>query len=80
MELVLDRKVADRRIFPAIDIARSGTRKEELLLTPEEINRVYLLRNFLGDMPEDEAIHFLLTRMARTKTNREFFVSMAQGS
>jgi transcription termination factor Rho len=48
-------------------------------LTPEEINRVYLLRNFLGDMPEDEAVLFLLTRMARTKTNREFFVSMAQG-
>jgi transcription termination factor Rho len=79
MELVLDRKVADKRIFPAIDIGRSGTRKEELLLTPEEINRVYLLRNFLGDMPEDEAVLFLLTRMARTKTNREFFVSMAQG-
>jgi transcription termination factor Rho len=79
MELVLDRKVADKRIFPAIDIGRSGTRKEELLLTPEEINRVYLLRNFLGDMPEDEAVQFLLTRMARTKTNREFFVSMAQG-
>jgi transcription termination factor Rho len=79
MELVLDRKTADKRIFPAIDIGRSGTRKEELLLTPEEINRVYLLRNFLGDMPEDEAVQFLLTRMARTKTNREFFVSMAQG-
>src|SRR5581483_11950583 len=79
MELVLDRKVADKRIFPAIDIGRSGTRKEELLLTPEEINRVFLLRNFLGDMPEDEAVLFLLTRMARTKTNREFFISMAQG-
>jgi len=80
MELVLDRKIADRRIFPAIDIARSGTRKEELLLTPAEVNRVYLLRNFLGDMPEDEAISFLLTRMARTRTNSEFFVSMAQGT
>ncbi len=79
MELVLDRKVADKRIFPAIDIGKSGTRKEELLLTPEEMNRVYLLRNFLGDMPEDEAVQFLLIRMARTKTNREFFVSMAQG-
>src|SRR6185312_2907587 len=51
MELVLDRKIADRRVFPAIDIQRSGTRKEELLLTQEELNRVYLLRNFLGDMP-----------------------------
>jgi transcription termination factor Rho len=79
MELVLDRKIADRRIYPAIDIARSGTRKEELLLDAAEANRVFLLRNFLGDMPEDEAITFLLQRMARTKTNREFFVSMAQG-
>ena len=52
MELVLDRKIADRRIFPAIDINRSGTRKEELLLDQEEINRVFLLRNFLADMPE----------------------------
>jgi transcription termination factor Rho len=80
MELVLDRKIADRRVFPAIDIARSGTRKEELLLTPAEINRVFLLRNFLSDMPDDEAITFLLNRMARTKTNQEFFVSMAQGT
>ena len=79
MELVLDRKIADRRVFPAIDIQRSGTRKEELLLDKEELNRVYLLRNFLGDMPETEAIEFLLQRMQRTKTNREFFATMAQG-
>jgi transcription termination factor Rho len=79
MELVLDRKIADRRIYPAIDVARSGTRKEELLFEPSEANRVFLLRSFLGDMPEDEAIFFLLQRMLRTKTNKEFFVSMAQG-
>jgi transcription termination factor Rho len=79
MELVLDRKIADRRIFPAIDIQRSGTRKEELLLSQEELNRVYLLRNFLGDMPETEAIEFLLERMKRTKNNKEFFATMAQG-
>jgi transcription termination factor Rho len=80
MELVLDRKIADRRIFPAIDINKSGTRKEELLLDREEQNRVYLLRNFfLGDMPSEDAIVFLLQRMARTKTNREFFASMAEG-
>ena len=79
MELVLDRKIADRRVFPAIDIGRSGTRKEELLLDQAELNRVYLLRNFLSDMPSTEAIEFLLQRMARTKTNREFFISMAQG-
>ena len=79
MELVLDRKIADRRVYPAIDIGRSGTRKEELLLDQAELNRVYLLRNFLSDMPSTEAIEFLLQRMARTKTNREFFISMAQG-
>jgi transcription termination factor Rho len=79
MELVLDRQIADRRIYPAIDVARSGTRKEELLFAPVEANRVFLLRSFLGDMPEDEAIFFLLERMMRTKTNKEFFVSMAEG-
>ena len=79
MELVLDRKIADRRVYPAINIAKSGTRKEELLLDPSEVNRVFLLRGFLGDMPEDEAIVFLLQRMVRTKNNREFFVSMAEG-
>src|SRR6478752_5522811 len=78
MELVLSRKVAERRVYPAIDIGKSGTRKEELLLDQAELNRVYLLRNFLSDMPSTEAIEFLLQRMARTKTNREFFVSMAQ--
>jgi transcription termination factor Rho len=79
MELVLDRKIADRRIFPAIDINKSGTRKEELLLTQEETNRVYLLRNFLGDMPPDESIVFLLKQLMRSKNNKEFFVQMAQG-
>ena len=79
MELVLDRKIADRRIFPAVDIQKSGTRKEELLLTQAEINRVFLLRNFLSDMPEPEQIEFLLKQMKRTKDNKEFFVQMAQG-
>ena len=79
MELVLDRKIADRRIFPAVEINKSGTRKEELLLDQEELNRVYLLRNFLADMPSAEAIEFLLKQLAQTKTNREFFVRMAQG-
>ncbi len=79
MELVLDRKISDRRVFPAIDIQRSGTRKEELLLDKEELNRVWLLRNFLSDMPPAEAIEFLLERIRRTKNNREFFTSMAQG-
>ncbi|HKN66213.1 MAG TPA: transcription termination factor Rho [Gemmatimonadaceae bacterium] len=80
MELILDRKIADRRVFPAIDINRSGTRREELLLNQEELNRVYLLRNFLSDMPEVEAIEFLLKQMSRSRNNREFFQQMVQGS
>ena len=76
MELILDRHIADKRIFPAIDLNRSGTRKEELLLNDTELNRVYLLRNFLSDMPPAEAISFLMERMNRTKTNREFLDSM----
>jgi transcription termination factor Rho len=78
MELVLDRRLADRRVYPAIDINKSGTRKEELLLDKDELNRVYLLRNFLADMPTVEAMEFLLERMKRTKTNKEFFATMAQ--
>jgi len=80
MELVLDRHIADKRIFPAIDLNRSSTRKEELLLTEQELNRVYLLRNFLSDMPAAEAIEFLMERMKRTKTNQEFMDSMAAGA
>ncbi|MFL5574734.1 MAG: transcription termination factor Rho [Gemmatimonadaceae bacterium] len=79
MELVLDRRIADRRVYPAIDIPRSGTRREDLLLDQTEMNRIFLLRNFLGDMPSDEAITFLLKRMQSSRTNREFFVQMAQG-
>ncbi len=79
MELILDRHISDKRIFPAIDINRSGTRKEELLLSSNELNRVYLLRNFLADMPPTEAIEFLLERMNRTETNQEFLDSMAAG-
>ena len=79
MELVLDRRIAERRIYPAIDVQRSSTRKEDLLLNSEELNRIYLLRNFLADMPPVEAIEFLLDRMKRTKNNKEFFATMAQG-
>jgi transcription termination factor Rho len=80
MELVLDRHIADKRIFPAIDLNRSSTRKEELLLTEQELNRVYLLRNFLSDMPPAEAIEFLMERMKRATTNQEFMDSMAAGA
>jgi transcription termination factor Rho len=78
MELVLDRKLAEKRIFPAIDINKSGTRREELLLTPKEQQRVFLLRTFLADMPSDEAMLFLLKRMERAQTNQEFFEQMAE--
>jgi transcription termination factor Rho len=77
-EMVLDRRLADRRIYPAIDIQKTSTRKEELLMDKDELNRVYLLRNFLADMPPVEAMEFLLERMKRTKTNKEFFATMAQ--
>jgi transcription termination factor Rho len=80
MELVLARKIADQRIFPAIDVNKSGTRREELLFDDEERNRVYLLRNFLGDMPEVEAIQFLLKQMGRSKSNKEFFQQMVAGA
>ena len=80
MELVLDRHISDKRIFPAIDLNRSSTRKEELLLSPQELNRIYLLRNFLSDMPSAEAIEFLMERMKRVKTNQEFLDSMAEGA
>ncbi|HEX9885163.1 MAG TPA: transcription termination factor Rho, partial [Longimicrobiales bacterium] len=79
MELVLDRHVSDKRIFPAIDLNMSSTRREELLLSETELNRVYLLRNFLSDMPPAEAIEFLLKRMEKTRTNQEFLDSMAAG-
>ena len=79
MELVLDREIADRRVYPAIDINRSGTRREELLLTEKELNRAYLLRNFLGHMPEPEAAEFLIDRISRHHTNAGFLAAMAQG-
>mgnify|MGYP002780032568 CR=1 FL=1 len=79
MELVLDRKLAEKRIFPAIDINKSGTRREELLLTPFEQQRVFLLRTFLADMPSDEAMLFLLKRMEQAENNQEFFKQMAEG-
>src|SRR3989454_10295713 len=78
-EVILDRRIAERRTFPSIDVQRTSTRKEELLLTKEELNKVYLLRNFLSDMPPVEAIEFLLERLKRTKTNTEFFQTMSQG-
>jgi transcription termination factor Rho len=79
LELVLSREIGNQRIYPAIDINKSGTRREEKLLTQEEQNRVYLLRTCLGDMPPEEAITFLIKQMKKTKTNTEFFRMMVEG-
>jgi transcription termination factor Rho len=78
-EIVLDRKMSDRRIFPAIDINKSGTRKEELLLTKEELNRVWILRKVLNPLSPFEAMELMLERLAKTKANREFLDSMSSG-
>lgn len=76
MELQLDRKIANRRIFPAIDILTSGTRREDLLLSKEELQRVWLLRKYMADMKSVEAMEFLKDRMQASRTNEEFLASM----
>lgn len=76
MELQLDRKIANRRIFPAIDILASGTRREDLLMSKEELQRIWLLRKYLADMNPIEAMEFLKDRMNGTSSNEEFLVSM----
>jgi transcription termination factor Rho len=78
MEVYLDRRLADKRIFPAIDLLKSGTRKEELLLPPDVINRVWLLRKILSPMNTTEAMEFLLDKISGTKTNKEFLNLMNQ--
>jgi transcription termination factor Rho len=75
-EIVLDRKLVDRRIWPAIDINRSGTRKEEMLLDPEEYRRICILRRVMNDMNPPDAMELLTTRLQKTKTNAEFLMSM----
>lgn len=75
-EIVLDRKLSDRRIFPAIDVNRSGTRREELLLDEEELNRVWILRKILSEFTTVEAMEFLLEKMRGTKSNKEFLRAM----
>ena len=78
MELALDRHLSDRRIYPAFDIIKSGTRKEELLLSRKELGRMWILRKLVNGMKVDEAIQFLIDRMKRTKTNDEFLDTMSQ--
>ncbi len=77
MELVLDRELSDRRLYPSINIARSGTRKEEKLFGKKDLSRIWLLRKFTGDMSNIETIEFLLDKLQRTKSNREFLDSMS---
>ena len=76
MEIVLDRKLSDRRIFPAMDVNRSGTRKEDLLLTPEELSRVWVLRKVLAEYTTVEAMEFLMEKIRGTKSNKEFLKYM----
>src|SRR5207248_11632454 len=76
IELHLDRRLVDKRIWPAIDIKRSGTRKEELLRDAEELRRVFILRKVISDMNPVEAMELLTNRMGRTKSNAEFLMSM----
>jgi transcription termination factor Rho len=75
-EIILDRKVADKRVFPAIDITRSGTRKEELLVDRGTLSKMYVLRRILNPMGTVDGIEFLLDKLKHTKTNQEFFESM----
>ena len=75
-EIHLDRRIAEKRVYPAIGINRSGTRREELLTSPEELQRMWILRKFMHSMDEIEAVEFLLDKLKTTKTNNEFFESM----
>src|SRR5206468_6471107 len=79
LEVHLDRKLTDRRVFPSIDIQKSGTRKEELLIPKEELSRVWVLRKVLTPLSPVEAMELLLSRMAKTKTNQDFLSSMSNG-
>ncbi len=76
MELVLDRKIAERRIYPAIDIFKSGTRKEDLLIDPKDLNKIWVLRKYLSDYSPIEAMEFLTDKLGKTKENKQFLAAM----
>jgi transcription termination factor Rho len=80
MEIHLERKIAEKRIYPAINIRRSGTRREDLLTSPEELQRMFILRKILDDMEDSQAIEFLIERLKSSKTNEEFFSAMKSGN
>jgi len=79
MEINLDRRLVDKRTFPAIDISRSGTRKEELLIEEQELNRIWILRKVLSQMNEVEAVELLIDKLSKTKTNQDFMNAMSKG-
>ncbi|MGQ9470861.1 MAG: transcription termination factor Rho [Candidatus Aminicenantales bacterium] len=79
MEINLDRRLVDKRLFPAIDINRSGTRKEELLIAEKELNRIWILRKVLSQLNEVEAMELLIEKISKTKTNEEFLAAMSKG-
>ncbi|HRR41973.1 MAG TPA: transcription termination factor Rho, partial [Syntrophales bacterium] len=78
MELHLDRRIADRRVFPAFDLVRSGTRKEELLIPKENLNRIWILRRLLQEMNPIDAMEFIVDKIRKTETNQMFLDSMNQ--
>jgi len=80
MEVYLDRKISDKRVFPAFDINRSGTRKEELLLGKDELNKVWILRKVLSSMNPVEAMDLLIDKVSATKSNKDFLKSMEGSS
>jgi transcription termination factor Rho len=76
MELQLDRKLSNKRIFPSVDLNLSSTRREDLLLDKESLNKIWILRNYLSDMTSVEAMEFLKDRLMKTESNEEFLISM----
>ena len=76
MELQLDRRLSNKRIYPAVDIVSSSTRRDDLLQSPETLQRVWILRNHLADMTTIEAMEFIKDKMGRTKSNEEFLITM----
>ena len=79
MEINLDRRLVDKRLFPAIDISRSGTRKEELLIEDADLNRIWILRKVLSQLGEVEAMELLIDKMGKMKTNQDFLNAMSKG-
>ena len=76
MELVLDRKISEKRVYPAVDIFKSGTRKEDLLIDPKDLNKIWILRKYLGDYSPQEAMEFLIDKLGKTKDNDQFLAAM----